>query len=96
MCLIKFNDYFEFPRELDMEPYTVGGLAKIEGEAVDCDPSDLDGRQVRKYRYVILDVFCKNIPYFANPNLHRIESPNHFCVWPVWKMQFRIGIRLMQ
>ena len=53
MCLIKFNDYFEFPRELDMEPYTVGGLAKIEGEAVDCDPSDLDGRQVRKYRYVI-------------------------------------------
>ena len=49
-CLIKYNDYFEFPRELDMEPYTVGGLAKIEGEAVDCDPSDLDGRQVRKYR----------------------------------------------
>ena len=33
-----------------MEPYTVGGLAKIEGEAIDCDPSDLDGRQVRKYR----------------------------------------------
>lgn len=21
-CAIKFNDYFEFPRELDMEPYT--------------------------------------------------------------------------
>lgn len=50
LCLIKYNDYFEFPRELDMEPYTVGGLAKIEGEAVDCDASDLDGRQVRKYR----------------------------------------------
>ena len=30
-CAIKFNDYFEFPRELDMEPYTVAGLAKIEG-----------------------------------------------------------------
>ena len=28
----------------------MGGLAKIEGEAIDCDPSDLDGRQVRKYR----------------------------------------------
>ena len=28
-CAIKFNDYFEFPRELDMEPYTVGGLAKM-------------------------------------------------------------------
>lgn len=21
-CSIKFNDYFEFPRELDMDPYT--------------------------------------------------------------------------
>ena len=50
LCLIKFNDYFEFPREIDMEPYTVGGLAKIEGEAVDCDPSDLDGRKVTKYK----------------------------------------------
>ena len=30
-CAIKFNDYFEFPRELDMEPYTVAGLAKIDG-----------------------------------------------------------------
>lgn len=30
-CAIKFNDYFEFPREFDMEPYTVHGLAKIEG-----------------------------------------------------------------
>ena len=32
-----------------MEPYTVGGLAKIEGEAIDCDPSDLTGKAVRKY-----------------------------------------------
>lgn len=31
-CPIKFNDYFEFPREIDMEPYTVYGLAKMEGE----------------------------------------------------------------
>ena len=30
---IKFNDYFEFPRELDMEPYTVQGLAKAEGSS---------------------------------------------------------------
>lgn len=22
VCPIKFNDYFEFPRDLDMEPYT--------------------------------------------------------------------------
>lgn len=31
-CAVKFNDHFEFPRELDMGPYTVSGLAKIEGE----------------------------------------------------------------
>ncbi|RWS27831.1 putative ubiquitin carboxyl-terminal hydrolase FAF-X-like protein [Leptotrombidium deliense] len=36
-CAIKFNDYFEFPRLLDMEPYTVRGLAKIDGEVVDDD-----------------------------------------------------------
>lgn len=30
-CAIKFNDYFEFPREFDMDPYTVQGMAKIEG-----------------------------------------------------------------
>lgn len=30
-CPIKFNDYFEFPREIDMEPYTVYGLSKMEG-----------------------------------------------------------------
>lgn len=33
-CAIKFNDYFEFPREFDMEPYTVRGLAKIEGNCL--------------------------------------------------------------
>uniref|UniRef100_A0A2K5I4N4 ubiquitinyl hydrolase 1 n=1 Tax=Colobus angolensis palliatus TaxID=336983 RepID=A0A2K5I4N4_COLAP len=33
-CAIKFNDYFEFPRELDMEPYTVAGVAKLEGDNV--------------------------------------------------------------
>jgi len=32
---IKFNDYFEFSREFDMEPYTVQGLAKIEGTFLD-------------------------------------------------------------
>ncbi len=49
-CAIKFNDYFEFPRDLDMEPYTVAGLAKLEGEALDCEPADLDGSMVRKYK----------------------------------------------
>lgn len=40
---IKFNDYFEFPRSLDMEPYTVGGLAKIEGEVIDDDIDTSNG-----------------------------------------------------
>ncbi|XP_060232828.1 probable ubiquitin carboxyl-terminal hydrolase FAF-X isoform X1 [Meriones unguiculatus] len=34
-CAIKFNDYFEFPRELDMEPYTVAGVTKLEDDCVD-------------------------------------------------------------
>lgn len=29
---MKFNDYFEFPREIDMEPFTEIGLAKSEGK----------------------------------------------------------------
>ncbi|OQR72358.1 putative ubiquitin carboxyl-terminal hydrolase FAF-X-like [Tropilaelaps mercedesae] len=39
-CAIKFNDYFEFPRDLDMEPYTVQGLARREGEPVEADRAD--------------------------------------------------------
>ncbi|XP_055331233.1 probable ubiquitin carboxyl-terminal hydrolase FAF-Y [Paramacrobiotus metropolitanus] len=37
---IKLNDYFEFPREIDMEPYTAAGLAKREGEEIPGDESD--------------------------------------------------------
>lgn len=33
VCAIKFNDYFEFPRDLDVEPYTAWGLARAEGDA---------------------------------------------------------------
>lgn len=29
---VKSNEYFEFPRELDMEPYTVKGVARVEQE----------------------------------------------------------------
>ena len=28
---VKFNDYFEFPREFDMASYTASTLAKLEG-----------------------------------------------------------------
>ncbi|CAG7834571.1 unnamed protein product [Allacma fusca] len=46
VCPIKYNDYFEFPRELDMEPYTVSGLAKIEGEMIDGDDVALMAQNV--------------------------------------------------
>ena len=49
VCAIKFNDYFEFPRWLDMEPYTVSGLAKLEGEIADIDEKE-DEDQPTKYQ----------------------------------------------
>ncbi len=36
---IKFNDYFEFPREFDMAPYTAATLAEVEGKQWLCHPS---------------------------------------------------------
>ncbi|KAK5600228.1 putative ubiquitin carboxyl-terminal hydrolase FAF-X [Crenichthys baileyi] len=59
-CAIKFNDYFEFPRELDMEPYTVAGVAKLEGDDVNPEnqviqqnePSDPTPPGSSKYRLV--------------------------------------------
>ncbi|XP_025080256.1 LOW QUALITY PROTEIN: probable ubiquitin carboxyl-terminal hydrolase FAF-X [Pomacea canaliculata] len=52
-CAIKFNDYFEFPREFDMEPYTVQGLAKIEGEIID---DDLEAMTVTSTKYRLIGV----------------------------------------
>ncbi|CAB1346501.1 unnamed protein product, partial [Coregonus sp. 'balchen'] len=59
-CAIKFNDYFEFPRELDMEPYTVAGVAKLEGDDVNPEnqviqqnePSEPEPPGSSKYRLV--------------------------------------------
>lgn len=52
-CAIKFNDYFEFPRVLDMNPYTVKGLAQIEGESIGDDLVFGDERsQCTKYDLV--------------------------------------------
>lgn len=31
VCPIKFNDYFEFPRDLDMEPYTGQSIVSVPG-----------------------------------------------------------------
>uniref|UniRef100_A0A2K5QGA4 ubiquitinyl hydrolase 1 n=1 Tax=Cebus imitator TaxID=2715852 RepID=A0A2K5QGA4_CEBIM len=36
-CAIKFNDYFEFPRKLDMGPYTVVGVEKLENDNVNSE-----------------------------------------------------------
>uniref|UniRef100_A0A8C9FQA6 USP domain-containing protein n=1 Tax=Pavo cristatus TaxID=9049 RepID=A0A8C9FQA6_PAVCR len=44
-CAIKFNDYFEFPRELDMEPYTVAGVAKLEGDDVNPENQIIQNEQ---------------------------------------------------
>ena len=41
-CAVKFNDYFEFPREFNLEPFTVEGLAKLEGEIIEDDMSDVE------------------------------------------------------
>uniref|UniRef100_A0A8C1LPE6 USP domain-containing protein n=1 Tax=Cyprinus carpio TaxID=7962 RepID=A0A8C1LPE6_CYPCA len=54
-CAIKFNDYFEFPRELDMEPYT-----KLEGAEVlpesqviaESSPEESDPNDSSRYRLV--------------------------------------------
>ncbi|XP_042614954.1 probable ubiquitin carboxyl-terminal hydrolase FAF-X isoform X2 [Cyprinus carpio] len=59
-CAIKFNDYFEFPRELDMEPYTVAGVAKLEGAEVlpesqviaESSPEESDPNDSSRYRLV--------------------------------------------
>ncbi|XP_051782099.1 probable ubiquitin carboxyl-terminal hydrolase FAF-X [Erpetoichthys calabaricus] len=57
-CAIKFNDYFEFPRELDMEPYTEGGVAKMEGDDtnhVDQNEST-DNTQLESTKYRLVGV----------------------------------------
>ncbi|KAK7155926.1 hypothetical protein R3I93_010558 [Phoxinus phoxinus] len=51
-CAIKFNDYFEFPRELDMEPYTVAGVAKLEGDEVLPETPPPDPSASSRYRLV--------------------------------------------
>ncbi|XP_063224287.1 probable ubiquitin carboxyl-terminal hydrolase FAF-X isoform X9 [Bacillus rossius redtenbacheri] len=50
VCAMKFNDYFEFPRDLDMDPYTVSGLAKLEGEMIDCDYDETSKDSCTRYQ----------------------------------------------
>ncbi|XP_074657837.1 ubiquitin carboxyl-terminal hydrolase 9X-like [Tubulanus polymorphus] len=55
-CAVKFNDYFEFPRELEMEPYTVQGLAKIEGEVIADDNDEIEALSKQSSRYRLVGV----------------------------------------
>ena len=45
-CAVKYNNYLEVPRELDMEPYTVDGFAKVEGERVDVSGDERENTDV--------------------------------------------------
>jgi len=43
---IKFNDYFEFPREFDMAPYTAAALSEVD-RANTADPSKAPGEKIK-------------------------------------------------
>jgi len=77
-CAIKFNDYFEFPKELNMEPYTVQGLAKLEGEIID----EFDDSQSTRYRLtgVLVHSGQASGGHYYSYILHR--DPNEPC--PKW------------
>ncbi|KAK7089931.1 ubiquitin carboxyl-terminal hydrolase 9X-like isoform X2 [Littorina saxatilis] len=80
-CAIKFNDYFEFPREFDMEPYTVQGLAKIEGEIID---DDLEVAKLTSTRYRLIGVVVHSGQasggHYYSYILHRSQHDAH----PKW------------
>ncbi|XP_058466292.1 probable ubiquitin carboxyl-terminal hydrolase FAF isoform X2 [Malaya genurostris] len=81
VCAIKFNDYFEFPRWLDMAPYTVSGLAKIEGEVIDLDdnkPEDSTETRFQLTGIVVHSGQASGGHYFSYI-LHK--SPDGFEKW---------------
>uniref|UniRef100_A0A8D8QPH5 ubiquitinyl hydrolase 1 n=1 Tax=Cacopsylla melanoneura TaxID=428564 RepID=A0A8D8QPH5_9HEMI len=84
LCAIKFNDYFEFPRNLDMEPYTVKGLAKIEGEMIE-DEIETEhggpGGECTKYKLTGIVVHSGQASggHYYSYILHR--GPNNQCKW---------------
>lgn len=53
MHRVKLHDQFEFPLELDMEPYTCEGLARREGKPL---PQSAEGRPPSYYRYRLVGV----------------------------------------
>ncbi|XP_026685344.1 LOW QUALITY PROTEIN: probable ubiquitin carboxyl-terminal hydrolase FAF-X, partial [Diaphorina citri] len=83
LCAIKFNDYFEFPRHLDMEPYTVKGLAKIEGEMIEdeMESETSAGDSCTKYKLTGIVVHSGQASggHYYSYILHR--GPNNVCKW---------------
>ncbi|XP_064639618.1 probable ubiquitin carboxyl-terminal hydrolase FAF-X isoform X3 [Lineus longissimus] len=77
-CAVKFNDYFEFPRELEMEPYTVQGLAKIEGEVIADDNEEIEelSKMCSKYKLVGVVVHSGQASggHYYSYILHRIAD----------------------
>ncbi|XP_052783474.1 probable ubiquitin carboxyl-terminal hydrolase FAF-X isoform X2 [Mya arenaria] len=71
---IKFNDYFEFPREFDMEPYTVQGLAKIEGEIIDTDCDEKGQSTKYKLTGVVVHSGQASTGHYYSYILHRSEG----------------------
>ncbi|KAG1670256.1 putative ubiquitin carboxyl-terminal hydrolase FAF-X [Nymphon striatum] len=55
-CAIKFNDYFEFPRDLDMKPYTASGVAEIEGEVIEHDLDDGSEMETASTKYKLTGI----------------------------------------
>ena len=59
---VKFNDYFEFPKEFDMAPYTAATLAKMEGE---CSIVEI-AVQLSLVCFSVLDcIACKAYAFFV-------------------------------
>ena len=92
-CAVKFNDQFEFPRYIDMEPYTVQGLAKIDGELIHDENEEGEKMEAitnTKYRLVGIVVHSGQASggHYYSYILHRsaqlINSPSTEEVYSIW------------
>ncbi|KAG5453068.1 putative ubiquitin carboxyl-terminal hydrolase FAF-X, partial [Clonorchis sinensis] len=66
---IKFNDYFEFPRELDMYPYTAQGLSsQVPNATVDLTSAETMEESNSEQTYPPPEVVEEDGEWFANPS----------------------------
>nr|XP_027204063.1 probable ubiquitin carboxyl-terminal hydrolase FAF-X [Dermatophagoides pteronyssinus] len=84
---IKFNDYFEFPRLLNMEPYTVNGLARKEGEIIEED--DLNNQEQNlsteyELNGIVVHSGQASGGHYYSYILHQTESSNDNCLQKKW------------